>query len=796
MLQDIRYALRSYLRNPGFSLVALVTLALGIGGATTIFSVVDGILLRPLPYAEPDRIVRLGRVSARGEDGAFSPADFLDLKRDTTTLIAVSGFREDIVDLTGRGDPVRVRGVQTSPAFFDAFGVRPLIGRTYTESSDKPGAALAVIAESLWHEQFGSAPSVIGSTVRVNGQPTTIVGVVARSFRHPLPGEIWTLSPLAVPVSPVPISDTLGEREVQYFGAVARLAPGRTLGDARTEAIALAGRAAKAFPDTNAGESFSIRPLGESLVADVRTGLLVLLGAVACVLLIACANVAGLMMAKGSARRRELAVRSSLGAGAGRLARQLLTESVALALVGGGVGVLLAAWSLDLLLAIAPDTIPRLGDVSLDWRVAAAAFTATTIVGMLAGTAPALQSARPQLTEDLRDGGRTTTAGRTRLRAGLVVAEVALALVLLIGAGLLLSSLMRLQAVDPGFRTTSLVAIELPLPQARYDEHAQRRFYTSVLDKVQANPVSAESAILFPFPLKGSTAGASFEIDGLPTPREQQRRADLSAVSPDYFRTMGIRLVKGRTFTAQDGPDAPPVAIVSERLAAEWGNRDPVGSRINIGEWITVVGVVADAKRQSLDAPVQPTVYLPHTQFTLPFMGLVTRTEGSPGAVASAVRTAVLELDPDLPIGDVHTIEQIIHASTGQPRFRTWLILAFAGLAVLLAVVGVYGLVSFNVAQRTSEMGVRLALGARPWQVCALVMRQGLWLTGAGVVVGLAIAGAATRAIAGLLFETSPADPVVYAGLAGLLLAVAALACYVPARRAMRVDPIAALRAE
>jgi putative ABC transport system permease protein len=789
---DLRYALRSYLRTPGFTAVAVLTLALGIGGATAIFSVVDGILLRPLPYADAERILKVGRVTARGQDAAFSPADFLDVKRDATHLASVAGYREDIVDVTGRGEAIRVPGVQTTAAFFDVFGASALVGRVYSAATDRPGAVVAVISEGFWARQFGGRPDVVGTHVRVNGTPTEIIGVVPAAFRHPLKADLWALSPLEVPVSPIPAEGGLAERDVQYFGAIARLAPGDNLGDANTQLAAIGLRLGEAFPDTNRGESFLARPLSHSLVADVRTGLMVLLGAVACVLLIACANVAGLMLARGIARRRELAVRASLGAGRGRLAAQLLTESLVLAFVGGIAGVLVAAWSLDLLVALAPASLPRLDEVELDWRVAAVAFGVTTLVGLLAGLAPALQSSRPMLNEDLKDGRRTGTSARTRLRSGLVVAEVAAALVLLIGAGLMMTSLSRLQAVDPGFRTANLVSVELPLPQARYDEAAQRRFYADVLSRLQANPTTAQSAVLFPTPLRGSNASASFEVEGQSADtRSAQPLAELNSVSADYFQTTGIRLVRGRTFTAQDAPDQPLVAIVNERLARELGAGDPLGRRINLGEWIAIVGVVSDARRQSLAEPPKPSVYLPYQQFVLPFMGVMVRTEYSAASVTAVVRGVVQDLDADLPLGDTMTIEQIMDEATGQPRFRTSIILAFAGLAVLLAAVGVYGLMSFSVSQRTSEMGVRLALGATPWQVCSLVLRQGVMLAVAGIACGAVLALAGARLVTGLLFETSATDPIIYTGLAALLLALAALACYVPARRAMR-----ALRAD
>ncbi len=794
---DLKYALRSYRRTPGFAAVAIVTLALGIGGATAIYSVVDGILLRPLPYPEPTRLVKVGRTSVTGTTaGAFSAADFLDVKREIPALAHLAGYREDISDVTGTGEPVRVPGVQTTASFFDVLHVTALVGRVYS-AEDEGRGAVAVISEGLWQRQFGRRSDIVGTDVHVNGTPTEILGVVGASVRHPLMADLWTLAPSDVPTSPIPSDNPRSNRDIQYFGAMARLASGASLGDANTQLDALGQRLSQEFPDSNRGESFVARPLAESLVVDVRAGMLVLLGAVACVLLIACANVAGLMLARSLGRRRELAVRASLGASGWQLARQLMVESLVLALVGGAAGLVLAAWSVDLLMAVAPERLPRMNDVELDWRVAAIASLATTIVGLLAGLAPALQSTRPQLNEDLKDGGRTGTAIRTRFRSGLVVGEVAAALVLLIGAGLMLTSLSRLRSVDPGFRTTSLAAVELPLPQSRYAGPAQGRFYRQLLERLQANPVTARAAMVFPLPLRGSTAQSGVEIEGEPESRQAGRApAELNMVSPEYFETMGLRLLRGRGFGATDVDGQPGVVIINERLAAEFGDVDPIGRRINLGDWVTVVGVVSDARRASLEVAPKPNVYLPYEQFTLPFMSVVIRTDGAPSAVASAVKTAVRELDPDLPVETVRTIEQIIESSTGQPRFRTFILVAFAALALLLAAVGIYGLVSFSVSQRTSEMGVRLALGASPAQVGALVLRQGLGLAALGVLIGVAAAATSARLLASVLYDTSATDPVVYGGLALLLLSIAALACYVPARRAMRVDPMRALRAD
>ena len=795
LAQDVRYALRSFLRAPGFTLVALVTLALGIGGTTAIFSIVDGVVLRPLPYNDPDRIVRLVVTNARGDDATFSAPDYRDVKKGATYFSAIAGYRSDIVDLTGRGEPVRVAGLETTAGFFDIFDAPPIIGRTYHEATDQPGAAIAVIGEAVWRQHFGSDPAVVGSVVRLNNRPTEIIGVVPERLRHPDKTDVWLLAPRDVPTSPLGLEET-DSRSVNYFTAVARIDSQRTLVDAREQLRSVSAVMAAADPPDAGDTALDAQPLASSMVANVRTALLVVLGAVGFVLLIACANVAGLLVARGAARRREIAVRTSLGADRRRVMAQLLTESVVLALAGGAGGIVLGYWLLQILIGAAPENLPRLADVTLDWRVALFAFLATLAVGLVFGLAPALTASKPELAVDLKDGGRSGTA-RTGMRNVMVVAQVALALVLLIGAGLMLTSFARLRAVDPGFRTTELVTAELMVPLARYDEQAQVRFYSAVLERLRTNPVTAQSAMMFPFPFGGGNAQASLQIVGQqPRPREQRVTVELNSVSPGYLQTSGIRLLKGRDFTDADGPGAPLVALISESMIEEFGDKDPIGQQIDLGSDATVVGIVSDARRRSLDSPPRPAVYLPYTRFMLPYFGALIRTDRGAAAVTPVVKSIVAQLDPDLPIGEVRTIEEIIERSTGEPRFRSYLVAGFALLALVLAAVGVYGLISFTVTQRVPEIGVRLALGASPRQVFTQVIGQGVKLAVIGVVLGLLAALAATTVMQGLLFDTSATEPVVYASLSGLLLAMAALACYVPARRAMRVDPMTALRSE
>jgi putative ABC transport system permease protein len=798
LAQDVRYALRSLGRAPGFTLVALLTLALGIGGTTAIFSVVDGILLRPLPYPEPSRLVSVGRVSATSRaDNAFAAADFLDYQRDTRSFAALAGYRQDIIDLTGGAEPIRLTTLETTGQFFDAIGLPPLMGRVYSDADRASGSRLVVINERMWRQHLGADSQVIGRTLRLNAVPHTVIGVMPERLVHPQKVDMWTLAAREVPTSPVPVADLLASRDVQYFQVIGRLGSGVSLDQANADLRAVGDRLSRDFAETNGNEWAEATPYHEVLVGDIRTALLMLLGAVGFVLLIACANVASLLLARGTARRRELALRSALGARRGRLVRQLLTESVLLAALGGVLGILVAYWGVQALIALAPESIPRLADVQVDRRVAAFAILASALVGVLFGIVPALQGARPQVVDALKDGGRTGTA-RAGVQRVLVVAEVALALVLLIGAGLMLTSFSRLRAVDVGFNTSNLVVVFVPLPQARYDSDAQAQFYTRLLERLRANPVTERSALVFPTPFGGGNAGGRYTVEGAPEqPRSEQPIVQMNSITPGYFQAMGIPLLHGRDIALSDTRDARAVVINQTLAEREWPNQDPLGKRLSIGGGpLTVVGVVGDSKRSDLQGAQQPAVYMSHSAFTLPFMGAIVRSELSEGTIASAVREAVRSLDPELPIDDSETVESILERTTGQPRFRALLVSAFAAVALVLAGVGLYGLISYTVAQRVPEIGVRLALGATPAQVAGLVIRQGLVLAAAGVVLGMIGALGATRLIESLLFSVSASDPLIYSALAALLLSIAALACYLPARRAMRVDPIAALRSD
>jgi putative ABC transport system permease protein len=806
LAQDVRYALRSFARAPGFTLIALITLALGIGGTTAIFSVVDGILLRPLPYPDASRIVDVSIGTPNSESGgSFSAADFLDYQNGAQSFSALAGYISLRADMSGRGEPVRLAALETTAGFFDVFAMPPLAGRMYSAERDPVGGPrVAVISEDTWQTNFGRAPDVVGSLVRLNGIPMTILGVAPRALRHPNAPDVWILAPRDVPTSPLAIEgDALANREVNYFRAVGRLKPDVSMDAARADLRVISDRIQQANPDTNEREFATVVPLQEQLVGDVRIALLVILGAVGFVLLIACANVASLLLARGTGRRRELAVRSALGASRRRLASQLLTESVVLALCGGILGLLVAYWGVDLLLSLAPESIPRIREVGLDVRVAAFGAAISAAAGVLFGLVPALHGSHGRTVESLKDGGRTGTS-RTNARNVLVVAEIALSLILLIGAGLMIASFARLRAVDPGFVVKSVVLVGVSLPQSRYNTPAQVRFFEQLHERVTANGVTKRAALVFPTPFGGANAQGGYQVEGAPPRSRADRRvAQIGSVSPGYFQTMGIPLLKGRDLSFADKSDGPPAIVVNRTLAErEWPGQDPIGKRLSMGSTddpngrLTVVGVVGDSRRADLAAPPEPAIYFSLSQFTLPFMGVVVRTDAGEAAVADVVRGAVRSLDAELPVDDVETVERVLERVTGQPRFRATLVAAFAAIALLLAAVGLYGLISYTVAQRVPEIGVRLALGATPPQVLGLVLGQGLRLAVFGVAIGLTGAVGIARVLQGLLFSISATDPIIYAGLALLLLSIAALACYIPARRAMRIDPMTALRAE
>ena len=817
--QDVRFGLRSLLKRPGFTLVAVLTLALGIGANSAIFSVVNAVVLRPLPYAAPERLVALwGNLNQKGfEELELSAPEFADFRaRGAHVFEDAAAYYEGGFNLTGAGEPERVRGVYATAGLFNTLGVAPSKGRAYTAEEDRPGSNdVVVISHSLWRRRFNSDPAVAGKSVMLDGRASTIVGVMPADFHFPdKDTDIW--KPAAFD------ADLLSpnNRGSHFMNAVARLKPGFTLERASEEVAALARAQGAENPNTyQRGFGASIRPLAEEVVGpSVRTSLFVMLGAVGLVLLIACANVANLLLARAASRRKEVAVRTALGAGRARIMRQLLTESVLLSLAGGAAGLVLALWGVDVLVALAPEGTPRVTEVGLDARVVAFTFGVSLLTGVVFGLAPALHASKVDLNESLKEGGRGTgeSAGRGSLRGLLVVGEFALALVLLAGAGLLIKSFARVLGESPGFDARGVLTMRLVLPQTKYRSYEEHRaFYSNLFGRLRALPGVESVGANNLLPLNGNGGSRTFLIEGRPVPPGQSKPEEqLRFITPGYFASLRVPVLRGRDFDERDVQTAPRVAVVTRAMAERhWPGEEAVGKRIAYAgiargqeqrpEWIEVVGVVGDVRHRGLDLESKPEIYVPVYQplFSnrpVPPLSLyvAVRTSGDAGALAASVRREVAAVDPEQPIANVRTMEERLAESVAQRRFNMTLLGVFACVALVLAGVGVYGVMAYAVSRRTHEIGIRVALGAQRGDVVRLVLRQGMWLALGGVGAGLAGAYAATRLMSGLLYGVSPTDPLTFAGVAALLAAVGLLACLVPARRATKVDPMVALRYE
>ena len=799
--QDLKYAVRRLMRAPGFTAVAVLTLALGIGANAAIFSVVHGILLKPLPYHEPDRLVALYHLS-EGQRASMSGPNFTDLKNRTQTLSGAGAYVTYRTILTGRGDPTRLNAAQVTTDLFDVLGVRPALGRGFVSSDSMPGNSSAVIlAHGTWQERFGGDPGVVGQSVTLDGESKQVVGVMPPGFSYPADRTLWT-----------PIEHTeaflSGQRSAWSLTGVGRVKEGIPLQQAEAEVETIGRQLEAQYPADNERVGFVAVPMLEALVGDVRTAVLVLLGAVGFVLLIACANVANLLLARSAAREGEIAVRAALGARRSRLVRQLLTESVLLSLAGAALGLLLAVWAVELLIGLAPASIPRLDDVHVDRVVLGFTAALAILTGAIFGIAPALHSTRTGLAGSLKDGGRgaVTSRARARTRGALVIGEMAVAIVLLAGAGLLIRSFVRLAAVDPGFKPDRVLAFDVSLPEGTYAEEARQvAFFRQLLARLQSTPgVNAAGATLA-LPLSGTNIIFSFSVTGRPpVPVAQQPTIQVRIASADYFRAVGIPLQRGRFFSPTDRAGSTPVALITESAARDhFPGEDPLGKQIVLG-WRRdgglvngeVIGVVSDVKEGGLAAPAAPQIYLLHDQWPLPFMTMVLKTTVPPLSIADAARSAVHDLDPALPVTNVRTLDQVVSRSIAQPRFYMLLLTAFAAVALILAAVGIFGVLSYVVAQRAREIGIRMALGAGQRSVVVLVVRQAMTLSVAGALIGLCGTYYVTRALNTLLFATSRSDATVLGGAAGLLLLVAFVASYIPARRATRVDPVIALRSE
>ena len=800
--QDVAHSWRWLRRAPGFAAVALITIALGVGANTAIFSVVNGLLLRDLPYGEPDQLVRVwGDLIGSGNDRSqIAAGDFLDLRARAHSLSALGAFAWGGGTYIGPTDPVQLTGARVDANVFRILGVRPMLGRTFAPGDDSAGVApTAVLGYGVWRRVFGGDSTIVGKTINLSGRQRTVIGVLPPSFFFPTQGEAEIFTPLDL--TPV-LRDVNRIRKFRNLAAVGRLRPGVTPERANAELRDIMRQLEREHPESNSGKSVNVVGMRNAVVGDTRPAVLVLFGASLLVLLIACANVAGMLLSRAVSRRHELAVRAALGAGRGRLMRQMMTESLMLALCGGVVGLALGVWGTRALVASAADRLPAASQVVVDGTVLATALLVTIACGVVFGLVPALAASRG-VHLALKDAGRGSSGGvnRHRMRTALVTGQLALAVVLLVGAGLLMRSLVRLQQADLGYSIESALTFEVGLVGARYEKNeAQDAFFDALYERIAALPGVVSVGGSGNIPMRGG-AMASLAIDGRPQPEGKLPEVGYQPVSDDLFKAMGVPLERGRTFGPQDRSDSPPVVILSESAArAFWPNGDPIGARVRLGPnpndpWNTVVGVVGDV-RMGTAGNSRPTAYVSARQDHWGGMAIVVRTTVDPMSLLPAVRRAVRAIDPTIPVADAHSMKQIQSMELTDRRLPMQLMSVFALVALALAAVGVYGVMAYSVAARTREIGVRVALGAQPRDVFGMVLRQGLGAAAIGLTAGLLGAAALGRVLTSLLYGVRPTDAVTFSAVAAVLLGVVLFACLVPARRAVRVNPLEALRSE
>ncbi len=814
--QDIRYGIRLLAKKPTFTAIAIITLALGIGANTAIFSVVNAVLLRPLPYAEPERLVTVGENDLRNPaiKIATSYPNFFDWREQNQSFEAVAVHRGIGFTMTGDSEPTYLNGEIISYELLALLGAKPHLGRLFTAEEEKAGGTdggrALILSYNLWQKQFGGDPNILGRGVTLDRKLYTVIGVMERGFQFPVqaePNEFWVT--LAADSETTDGSRPYTERRgFRFLNSIARLKAGVSIQEAQAEMSTIAANLEKQYADNNVNHGALLIPLHQDLVSDYQAALWILLGAVGCVLLIACANVANLLLARATIRYKEMAVRAALGANRWRIVRQLLTESVLLSFAGGALGLAIAAWGLEALIRFIPEDLPRLSEIRLDISVLGFTVLISVFTGILFGIAPALQASKTDLHDAMKEGARGmgASAGRARLRSALVIIEVALSIILLIGAGLLGQSLLKLQQVDLGMNITNVLTASVELPESQYPEPEQQvAFYQTLLERVRTLPGVESASATLPLPMSGSNADCGFQIEGQPLPPGERPETNLHWITLDYFQTMKIPLLEGRDFTERDDAKAPPVIMVNETFARlHFAHESPIGKRVQLpfhGDdppYRQIVGVVKDVKHQaSLAAESGADIYLPYPQEPFfPQLSLTIRTQTDPRSLVRAVHNEVRGLDKDIALNDIKTMEQYLSNTVAYPRFSTLLFGLFAAVALLLSAIGLYGVMAYSVTQRTHEIGIRMALGAQRQDVYRMIVRQGMTLAFTGIVVGLAAAFWLTKFMASLLYQVSATDistfVVVAAGLAG----VALVACFVPARRATKVDPMVALRYE
>ena len=811
LLQDIRYGVRMLTKNVGFTAIAVLTLALGIGANTAIFSVVNAELLRPLPFHDPGRLVRVGVNNSRTgwKDGPADYPDFEDWRSQNQVFEKMAAYYDNKLTLTGVENPAHLEAEVVSADMFALLGATPKLGRTFLPVEDDANHNVVILEHQFWQQQFGGDPGIIGRTITLNNRAYTVVGVMPAGFEFPLqrkPVSVWTTfsADQSTDDNTPPMTK---QRGAHWFKVIARLKPEVSIAQAQAAMDVITDGLAKQFPDTDKYFGVQLEFEREKITSAIRPALLMLMAAVGLVLLIACVNVANLLLARATTRGREIAIRAALGAGRKRVVRQLLTESMLLAALAGIFGVLIAAWGSALLAHLSPQDLPRSAEIHTDGWVLAFTAGISLLTGLVFGLAPAIQIARSNLVDALKEGslGMTAGSGRHHLRSSLVVVEMALALVLLVSSGLLIRSLVRLQNVNPGFDPHNVLAADLDLPDQKYTNAKQDQFARELMPKLATLPGAESVAGVFPLPMTGSEMRTSVKIEGHPVAESDEAHSTLFSVTPGYFRTMKIALLQGRDFTAQDGPDTTPVVIVNESLARQFfPGENPIGKHIRPGISVDekpsrmreIVGVVADVKFKNLTSEWTPTSYLPQAQIPIGRLTVIIRTAGDPSTLARPLAETVHSIDPDMPAYNVKTVEEYLDGTIAIPRFNTMLLGAFAGLALVLTAIGLYGVISYSVAQRTHEIGIRMALGGQPRDVLRLVVGQGFRLALLGVGLGLIAAFAFTHFLSSLLFGVTATDPISFATVVATLLVVVLLACYIPARRAMRVDPMVALRYE
>jgi putative ABC transport system permease protein len=796
LLRDIRYGVRSLLKRPGFTAIALVALALGIGANTAIFSLVNAVLLRPLPFAEPDRLVWVwGNIKNGGNRASVSPLDFLDYRQQNSTFEEFAASMQLRLNYTGGSEPERLEANGVTGNYFQALGAKPAFGRTFLIENEKPGNdQVAVLSYSFWQKRFAGDPAIINKTITLDGRSFAVLGVMPPDFSMPRAADVWV--PMNFDIHP-----GMKQRKAHFLRPIGRLKAGVTMAQAQADTDAIARRLEEQYPESNTGWNLRLVSLREQLVGNTRPTLFILFGAVGFVLLIACANVANLLLVRAAGRRKEIAVRTALGAGRWRIVRQMITESVLLALVGGALGTLLALWGVEVLVALSAESLPLTAHVGIDATVLGFTLLVSLLTGVLFGLAPAVRTMKLNLSESLKEGGRSGSEGahRNRTRSVLVVLESAVAVVLLIGAGLLVRSLWLLQDTNPGFDPSNVLTMGVNLPGEKYDApEKSTRFFSELESRVAGLPGVEAVGLVSELPLSGQPNDMPYTVEGRPpVPIDQAFDDDFRRVNINYFKALGIPFLRGRNFTDQEVRQGAKVVIISELLARQvFPNEEPLGKRLIMSFGNTafeIIGIVGDIRHRALESNPAAAMYMPAYEGS---MNVVIRGKGDPASLAAAVRKEVLQIDPNQPVADVRTMEQWLEKAVAGPRFRTTLLGLFALVALALASTGIYGVMSYSVSQRTHEIGVRMALGARRLDVMRLVVRQGMTLVIVGVALGLAGAFALTRLMDSLLFGVTAKDPFTFVAVSALLALVAFVACYLPARRATKVDPLVALRYE